>query len=121
VKPVPEVKHGEVSYLQIPARDIAESARFYGEVFGWTFVSDYPGSFDTPSGLIGSLQTDLPVASAGGTVLWLFVTDIHQALQHITKLGGRIVEDVTEEGPRLQATFGDPAGNVLGAWQDQAI
>src|SRR6202034_1795323 len=66
VGPVPEETQGQVSYIEIPARDIAESATFYSEVFGWTFVPDYPGSFDTPSGLIGALQTDLPVTCGDG-------------------------------------------------------
>ena len=28
--------HGQLCYLQIPARDVAVSARFYARVFGWT-------------------------------------------------------------------------------------
>jgi hypothetical protein len=112
-----DVAHGELSYLQLPARDTAVSARFYTEVFHWTFVPDYPNSFDTPGGLIGALDTDLAPVTAGGPVLWLYVADIHDALREVVEHGGRIVDDVSTDGPRHQATFADPAGNVLGAWQ----
>lgn len=38
------VKHGQLSYLQLPALDVAESAKFYAEVFRWEFVPEYPGA-----------------------------------------------------------------------------
>jgi predicted enzyme related to lactoylglutathione lyase len=31
----PNYRTGKICYLEIPARDIAESARFYQRVFGW--------------------------------------------------------------------------------------
>jgi hypothetical protein len=113
----PSVTHGQISYLQLPSRDVAESAKFYAEVFGWKFVPDYPDSFDAPGGLIGALHTDHSPASLGGPVLWLFVDDINKALGLIPSLGGRIVDPLNSDGPRLQATFEDPAGNVMGVWQ----
>jgi uncharacterized protein len=112
------VKHGQISYVQLPALDLAESTTFYTDVFRWAFVLDYPGSFDSPGGLIGALHTDHPVATSGGPVLWLFVDDINQTLRLISSSGGRTVAPVSVEGPRLQATFADPAGNVLGVWQE---
>ncbi len=113
------VKHGQLSYLQLPALDVAESAKFYAEVFRWEFVPEYPGGFDASGGLIGALHTDHSPATSGGPTLWLFVEDIDETLGLITSHGGRIVAAVSSEGPRLQATFADPAGNVLGVWQQR--
>jgi uncharacterized protein len=106
--------------MQLPALDLAESARFYTDVFRWAFVPEYPGSLDSPGGLIGALHTDHSVAISGGPVLWPLVDDISETLRLIPSSGGRIVAPVSAEGPRLQATFADPAGNVLGVWQETA-
>ena len=56
--------HGQLCYLQIPAYDVAASARFYGRVFGWRV--DPPGAgFEAP-GLIGEWTTDRPPAPDSG-------------------------------------------------------
>ena len=57
-------KNGELSYLQLPAKDVDESATFYREVFGWTFNPSFPPSFDA-AGLHGMLDTALEPAAAG--------------------------------------------------------
>lgn len=110
------VKHGQLSYLQLPARDVETSARFYTEVFGWSFNPGYPSAFDS-AGLHGALHLDVTPAEAGGPILWLFAEDIRLAISRIEEHGGRVVDNVTEDDGRLQAIFADPAGNVLGVWQ----
>jgi uncharacterized protein len=114
-----DAKHGELSYLEIPAKDIAASAAFYTEIFAWSFVPEWPGSFDSPGGLIGALDTDTTVATDGGPVLWLFVTDVEDTLRRAPDAGGRIVLGAKVEGPRLVAKVADPAGNVIGVWQNR--
>lgn len=111
------VVHGQLSYLEVPARDVGESARFYTELFGWSFVPGYPGSFDAPGGLIGSLQSAYAPAAERGPRLWLFVADIAETLRRAPEVGGRVVEGVSSDGPRLLATVADPSGNHLGVWQ----
>jgi predicted enzyme related to lactoylglutathione lyase len=111
--PVP----GQVSYLQIPALDAAASAHFYAEVFGWHFFAAYPASFEAPGGVSGALHVDLPVAPDGGPVLWLLADDVDETLRRAVARGGRVVQPVRAQGPRLEATLTDPAGNLLGVWQ----
>lgn len=108
-----DAEHGELSYLEIPAKDIATSAAFYTDILGWSFVPEWPGSFDSPGGLIGALVTSTSVASDGGPVLWLFVRDIEDTLRRVPDAGGRIVLGTAAEGPRLLAKVADPAGNVI--------
>ena len=33
--PSPNYRTGKICYIEIPASDIAESAQFYQQVFGW--------------------------------------------------------------------------------------
>ena len=46
-----EPVHGQLAYLQVPAIDVAQSATFYENVFGWHVEPPHP-SFEAP-GLIG--------------------------------------------------------------------
>ena len=48
--------HGSIGYLQLPARDLAQSVAFYRDVFGWSGELEY-GSFEAP-GLIGQWTLD---------------------------------------------------------------
>ena len=40
----PTSNHGKICYLQIPAADVAASARFYSEIFGWELRSHDDGA-----------------------------------------------------------------------------
>ena len=77
---------GGVSYLQIPARDIAESAEFYRAVFGWRLrgTPDAPSFSDGTGHVIGHWRTDLPAAGQAGVLPYLR----HQPRRHPTR-GGR--------------------------------
>jgi predicted enzyme related to lactoylglutathione lyase len=58
-------RHGHVSYLEIPAIDVEQSATFYEAVFGWQIHRRGSGhaSFDDRSGaLIGRWDTERPVS-----------------------------------------------------------
>jgi uncharacterized protein len=57
-----------VSYLHIPARDVAASAGFYRDVFGWQLHGppDGPSFSDGTGHVIGRWVTDQAVAGADG-------------------------------------------------------
>jgi predicted enzyme related to lactoylglutathione lyase len=104
--------HGQLGYLQLPARDVPSSAAFYRRVLGWSVEPD-DGGFEAP-GLIGQLTTGLN-PSAGGPLIWMCVHDLADTLQRVVEHGGAV-----RGGPRLDrgerwlVEVDDPAGNVLG-------
>lgn len=113
---------GSVSYLRIPAPDGGRSADFYRQVFGWKLSGD-PGSpsFADGSGhVIGHFMTDLPVAREGGVRPYIYVDNIDETLRQVTALGGEITTAPYPEGALWVALFRDPAGNVVGVWQQGA-
>src|SRR6516225_12278783 len=59
---------GGVSYLRIPAHDLAQSAEFYRAVFGWRLRGspDAPSFSDGTGHVIGHWRTDLPAAGQAG-------------------------------------------------------
>lgn len=105
--------HGQLGYLQLPARDVVRSAAFYGAVFGWTGELEY-GSFSAP-GLIGQWSTELAVAASAGPILWIAVDDLWTALREVAGNGGGVhAAPRLDQGARWLVEVDDPAGNRLG-------
>jgi len=110
-----ELMHGQVCYLQIPAVNVAESARFYESIFGWTVDSEHAG-FESP-GLIGQWFEAPPAAPDAGLLLWISVDRIDDALERVPRHGGQVVSQPFADGPRWLATIRDPGGNLIGLAQ----
>lgn len=109
----PGLVPGQLCYLQIPAVEITTSARFYERVFGWRVDPPEPG-FEAP-GLIGQWITDRPPAPYAGPVGWIVVRDVRRTLNLAADAGGTVREGPQPDGPRLLASFADPAGNLSGS------
>jgi uncharacterized protein len=108
-----------VSYLQIPADDPGRSAAFYEAVFGWR-VAGGPerSSFEDGTGhVIGHFVAGVPVAGEAGVRPYVFVESVDETLAKVVAHGGEVVTAPYPEGDLRVATFRDPAGNVLGVWQ----
>ncbi len=112
---IPGIVPGQLCYLQIPAVDITTSARFYERVFGWRVAPPESG-FEAPA-LIGQWVTDRPAAPDAGAVGWIQVEDVRRALAEVERAGGVLREAPITDGPRLLASFTDPAGNLIGIVQ----
>jgi predicted enzyme related to lactoylglutathione lyase len=108
---------GGVTYLRIPAQDVAVSAAFYEAVFGWTVDAEQGRFADGPGDTIGHWQTDLPPAGHAGVVPYVYVASLDDALATAQDLGAEIVTPPYPEGDLTVALLRDPAGNVVGAWQ----
>jgi predicted enzyme related to lactoylglutathione lyase len=105
--------HGQIGFLQLPARDVAESAGFYAGVFGWSVDADH-GSFTAP-GMIGQLTTEISPADSGGPVVWICADSLAHALNTVTAHGGAVRgRPWLDGGERWLAEIDDPAGNRLG-------
>jgi predicted enzyme related to lactoylglutathione lyase len=105
--------HGQLTYLQIPAMNVPESAIFYERIFGWQVAPPEPG-FEAP-GLIGQWVSDRPPAPDAGPLAWIWVDLIDDTLDLVRTSGGEVLEPPSADGPlRWLATIRDPGGNVLG-------
>ena len=109
-----------VSYLRIPAPDPAKAAAFYRAVFDWE-VDPERGRFTDGSGhVIGHFVSDIDVAGEDGVRPYVYVEDVEQTLAKLSSVGGSSVTPPYPEGNLKVATFRDPAGNVVGIWQQAA-
>jgi predicted enzyme related to lactoylglutathione lyase len=113
------------SHLEIPVADVLESATFYERVFGWETRdqdTDHAGFVDPGAGLAGTWVAQ-PAGRAGDEVLFdLHVEDIEGTMARVWGHGGEVVEPphLDAEGGQWVAAFRDPAGNLIGLYQDDA-
>ena len=117
----PTLANGKICYLEIPAIDIRRSAAFYEAIAGWRLRQRGDGkiAFDDGVGQVsGTWVTGRPSAAEPGLLLYIMVDDIAATLAAIVANGGEIVQPVGGDAPEVTARFRDPAGNVVGLYQE---
>ena len=114
-------RHGGLSYLEIPAVDPSRSAAFYKNVLGWTVRGEDtadPRFEDATGHLIGRWITGRVVSREPGLLAYFCVDRIDNTVERVVSHGGEIVKAPYPEGNLWVATVRDPAGNVIGVWQE---
>ncbi|HXM92909.1 MAG TPA: VOC family protein [Candidatus Dormibacteraeota bacterium] len=115
--------NGKICYIEIPATDVASSAEFYRRVFGWNIRQRGDGhtAFDDTTGQVsGTWVLGRSAASAPGLLVYVMVDSVAATLEVIVANGGEIVEPIGADAPEITARFRDPAGNVIGLYQERA-
>lgn len=119
----PTFANGKICYLEMPATDIARSAEFYKQVFGWNIRKRGDGttSFDdTVNQVSGTWVLGRPPASAPGLLFYILVDSVAAAVDAVIASGGEIVQPIGADAPEITARFRDPGGNVMGLYQHPA-
>ena len=117
----PLTRHGGLSYLEIPALDARQSAAFYEKVLGWTIQQRGTDDFrfeDPTVHLIGRWAISHPIVQEPGFLPYFYVDRIDDAVARVMAHGGTVVKAPYPEGNLWVATVRDPAGNVIGLWQE---
>ena len=119
----PNIANGKICYLEMPATDIARSSDFYQRVFGWNIRTRGDGSsaFDDATGEVsGAWVLGRPPGAIPGLLLYVMVDSMAATLDAIVAAGGEIVQAIGVDAPEITARFRDPAGNVVGLYQQPA-
>jgi predicted enzyme related to lactoylglutathione lyase len=119
----PTFANGKICYIEMPATDIAASAGFYKQVFGWNIRKRGDGStaFDDTTGEVsGSWVLGRPPAAKPGLLFYIMVDSVAAAVDAIVAHGGEIVQPIGVDAPEITARFRDPGGNVIGLYQQPA-
>jgi predicted enzyme related to lactoylglutathione lyase len=117
----PTLANGKICYIEIPATDIARSADFYSRVFGWHIRQRGDGSraFDDTTGQVsGAWILGRSPASQPGLLVYIMVDSVASTIDVIVANGGEIVQPIGADAPEITARFRDPAGNVIGLYQE---
>lgn len=110
-------------YLEIPALDVHQSATFYEKAFGWNIRGRDTSrpSFDYPSAdVTGAWVTGRVISRDPGLLPYIWVDHIDDTLARVQSQGGEVVQTphLNSPGGPWIATFRDPAGNVMGLYQE---
>lgn len=108
-----------VDYLEFLATNIAETKRFYSEVFGWAFTDYGPEYTSFTDGRLGGGFALAPEVAAGGALVVLYAQNLEEIEAKIREAGGRIVRDTFEFPGGRRFHFSDPSGNELAVWSDR--
>jgi predicted enzyme related to lactoylglutathione lyase len=120
----PDYADGKICYIEIPATDVMRSVEFYRASFGWEIRQHGDGAYafnDTVGQVSGMWVLGRPPASQPGLVISIMVRDIQETIAKLKANGGAIVKDVGADAPEITAWFRDPAGNVLGLYQERSM
>ena len=119
----PTLSHGKICYIEMPATDITRSSDFYAKVFGWRIRKRGDGSvaFDDTTGQVsGTWSLGRPPASVPGLLIYVMVDSVAAIVESVVANGGEIVQPIGADAPEITARFRDPAGNVIGLYQNPA-
>ena len=117
----PTRAHGKLCYVEIPAVDVARSAAFYRDVFGWGIRQRGDGrtAFDDTVGEVsGAWVTGRPPSPEPGLLLYVMVDSVAETVDAVVAHGGEIVQPIGADAPELTARFRDPGGNVIGLYEE---
>ena len=116
---------GVSCWVDIEEADGEEAARFYGALFGWTFIE----AASKPRYLIaqrdgqdaagiGERSAEDPVSGPAAWNTYISVSDVSRAAAGVTAAGGRITEPPIDlVGAALTASCVDPQGIPFRFWQ----
>lgn len=122
--PSPNYRTGKICYIEIPATNIAESAHFYQQVFGWQTRQRSDGSTafdDTVGEVSGTWVLGRSPSTDPGLIVSIMVASAATTIEAIIAAGGTIVQPVNPDEQEVYALFRDPAGNVFGIYQQTGL
>ncbi|HTJ52677.1 MAG TPA: VOC family protein [Cyclobacteriaceae bacterium] len=117
----PTLGNGKICYLEIPAIDIQTSASFYSNAFGWKLRrrGDGATAFDDGVGEVSGMWVlDKKPMTEAGIIISIMIDDAEATKKLIIENGGKIIYSATLNSGEVIMHFKDPAGNVMGIYQE---
>ena len=120
----PTSANGKICYIEMPATNVASSSEFYKKVFGWNMRTRGNGAVafdDTIGEVSGSFVLGRPPSSGTpGMLVYVMCDSVAATLDAVVANGGKIVQPIGGDAPEITARVSDPAGNVIGLYQEPA-
>src|SRR6266550_701301 len=119
----PTFGNGKICYVELPATDISLSASFYEKVFGWKTrrTGDGAIAFDDGVEVSGTWVLGRRPIGEAGLLVYIMVKDVNAICDAVVANGGEVVERCKPDALEIIARFRDPAGNLLGLYQERAL
>ena len=117
----PTIGNGKICYIEMPAIDIEQSASFYKTVFGWNVRKRGDGATafdDTVGEVSGSWVLNRKPMKEVGLLFYIMVDSVEQTIEKLLVNGGKLTQPIGMDAPEITARFSDPAGNIIGLYQE---
>jgi len=117
----PTIGNGKICYIEMPAIDIERSASFYKTVFGWNVRTRGDGATafdDTVGEVSGAWVLNRKPMKEVGLLFYIMVDSVEQTIEKLVANGGQLVQPIGMDAPEITARFSDPAGNIIGLYQE---
>ncbi|MFQ5630064.1 MAG: VOC family protein [bacterium] len=111
--------NNRIDYIEFPAKDIEETKRFWGLVFGWDFIDYGPDYVSFYDGRLAGGFCKAPNTGTGGPLVVLYATQLESIRAKIKDAGGEIVKEIFDFPGGRRFHFTDPSGNEAAVWSDQ--
>jgi predicted enzyme related to lactoylglutathione lyase len=116
---------GAFSWNELGSPDMDGSAKFYGDLLGWT-TSQMEGS-ETPYLVIqtadghmnGGIRPPMPPDTPPFWLVYFATDDIDAAVSKVSELGGNVLAPPTDIGPAKIAVAQDPQGAVFALYDGE--
>lgn len=111
--------HGALSWNELGSPDVDGSAKFYGDLFGWTTT---PMEGADPTYLVvtnsdghsnGGIRPPAPPGTPPSWLVYFATNDLDATLATVTELGGQVLVGATDIGIAKIAVAQDPQGAVF--------
>ncbi|MEO3778535.1 VOC family protein [Micromonospora sp. B11E3] len=119
--PAANANEGMVVFWHIKTPDTTAARRFYEQLFGWQFneINYLTFAILNQGRMMGCLVAAQEPSTSPGSVLYVEVTDLPEALRRATELGAEVVaEPLNVMGTRAFADIRDPTGTLIGLWTE---
>src|SRR3979411_2451555 len=113
--------NGKICYIEIPSTDVARSADFDRRLVVWNVRQrgDGHSAFDDTTGQVsGTWVLGRPPSTQPGLLVYVMVDSVAATVDAVVANGGEIVQPIGADAPQITARFRDPAGNVIGLYQE---
>jgi len=117
----PTLGNGKICYIEMPAKDVARSPAFYKAVFDWNIRQRGDGATafdDTVGQASGAWVLYRKPMTEVGLLVYVMVDNVEDAIKRVIDNGGTIIQPVGADAPEITARFTDPAGNIIGLYQE---
>ena len=108
-----------IDYVEMAATSIADTKRFYKDVFGWKFTDYGPEYTSFEDGRLTGGFYKADSARAGTVLVVIFALDLAAAEARVQAAGGKVVKPIFSFPGGRRFHFADPSGNELAVWSDR--
>jgi predicted enzyme related to lactoylglutathione lyase len=108
-----------IDYVEMASTNLANTKRFYSEVFDWKFTDYGPDYTSFDDGRISGGFYKADATQVGSVLIVIFALELETAEKRVQMAGGKIVKPIFDFPGGRRFHFADPSGNQLAVWSDR--